>query len=69
MACIHSTEMLELLLHAEVLLSQRLCGEIRRYQQGGREMSTNYCAVSLFQNNAVTLVHYVIRVEILLVKI
>lgn len=29
------TEMLELLLYAEVLLSQRLCMEIRRYQQGG----------------------------------
>lgn len=36
------TEMLELLLHAEVLLSQRLRGEIRRYQRGvGRQRNVD----------------------------
>lgn len=52
-------------------VSAAVQGEIRRYQRGGksREMSTNDCGVSLSQNNIVTLVPYVIRVEILLVKI
>lgn len=62
------TKILELLLHAEVPLSQRLCREIRRYQRGGGDESTNDCGVSLSQNNAVTLVHYVIRDENLLVE-
>lgn len=51
------TELLELLLHAEVLLSQRLCGEMRRYQRGGgkRENCRQMIVVSLCPKTTLSL--------------